>query len=231
MKFAVINFPGASAATETIDILTRILGLEAFEIWHKDTDLKGADFVILPGGSSYGDYLRAGAIAKLSPIMDKVIQHAHSGGYVLGIGNGFQILCEAGLLPGALTKNDNLKFISKNTYIKADNNASILNENISTSEVLKIPIAHEEGRYFAEEETLKELKSNGQMVFIYCDENGEINEAANPNGSFENIAGICNKNKNVFGIMPHPERAAEEEVGNTDGLKILEGLVDALRVK
>lgn len=231
MKFAVINFPGTSATTETIDVLNRVMGLEAIEIWHKETSLKGADFVILPGGFSYGDYLRSGAIASFSPIMAEIKKHAEAGGYVLGIGNGFQLLCEAGLLEGSLTKNDNLKFIGKNTFIKTENNSSIINENLSINEVLSIPIAHESGKYYADDATLSSLKSNGQIIFRYCDEDGEVNTAANPNGSLENIAGICNAGRNVFGMMPHPERVVEAEVGNTDGLKLLRGLVDALMVK
>ena len=230
MKFGVITFPGSNCDQDMIYVLETIMGYEVERLWHKDADLKGADFIVLPGGFSYGDYLRSGAIANYSPIMEKVVEHANNGGYVMGICNGFQILCESKLLPGTLLHNDHQKFTCKNVFLKADNNASIINQGVGTEEVLKIPIAHAEGRYFATQEILNELIDNDQIIYKYCDENGNINNAANPNGSMENIAGVCNKSRNVFGMMPHPERAADPELGNTDGLKIFEsmlGLVSA----
>tara|TARA_R110002072_G_scaffold253654_6_gene412430 strand:+ start:220 stop:912 length:693 start_codon:yes stop_codon:yes gene_type:complete len=228
MKFGVITFPGSNCDQDMIYALESIMGYQVEHLWHKDSSLKGADFIVLPGGFSYGDYLRSGAIANYSPIMKKVVEHANEGGYVLGICNGFQILCESKLLPGTLLHNNNQKFICKNTYIKADNNASIINQSLSLNEALKIPIAHAEGRYFATEEMLTEMNQNQQIIFRYCEENGEITAASNPNGSLENIAGVCNKNKNVFGMMPHPERAADTELNNVDGLKIFESMLQAV---
>ena len=229
MKFGVITFPGSNCDQDMIYVLEKIMGFEVVNLWHKDDDLQGAEFIILPGGFSYGDYLRSGAIANYSPIMKKVVEHANNGGYVLGICNGFQILCESKLLPGTLLHNNHQKFVCKNTYIKADNNASAINQGLDTSEALKIPIAHAEGRYFATEEMLKEINENNQVIFRYCNENGEVNAASNPNGSLENIAGVCNKNRNVFGMMPHPERAADMELGNTDGLKIFEAMMNSIQ--
>jgi phosphoribosylformylglycinamidine synthase len=209
-----------------IYVLESIMGYQVERLWHKESDLKGADFIVLPGGFSYGDYLRSGAIANYSPIMTEVVKHAQGGGYVMGICNGFQILCESKLLPGALLHNDHQKFTCKNVYLKADNNASIINQGVSTSDVLKIPIAHAEGRYYAPEDLLKEINDNQQVIYRYCDATGELSSEANPNGSLENIAGVCNKEKNVFGMMPHPERAADPELGNTDGLKIFESMLN-----
>lgn len=229
MKFGVITFPGSNCDQDMIYVLEKIMGFEVVNLWHKDDDLQGAEFIILPGGFSYGDYLRSGAIANYSPIMKKVVEHANNGGYVLGICNGFQILCESKLLPGTLLHNNHQKFVCKNTYIKADNNASAINQGLDTSEALKIPIAHAEGRYFATEEMLKEMNENNQVIFRYCNESGEVNAASNPNGSLENIAGVCNRNRNVFGMMPHPERAADMELGNTDGLKIFEAMMNSIQ--
>lgn len=228
MKFGVITFPGSNCDHDMIYVLEKIMGFEVVNLWHKDSDLQGADFIILPGGFSYGDYLRSGAIANYSPIMKKVVEHADNGGYVLGICNGFQILCESKLLPGTLLHNNQQKFVCKNTYIKADNNGSIINQGLDTLEALKIPIAHAEGRYFATEDMLREMNDNDQIIFRYCDENGKVSLESNPNGSLENIAGVCNKDKNVFGMMPHPERAADMELGNTDGLKIFEAMMNAV---
>lgn len=230
MKFGVITFPGSNCDQDMIYVMESILEQEVVRLWHKDHDLEGVDFVILPGGFSYGDYLRSGAIANYSPLMHEVRQHAESGGYVLGICNGFQILCESGLLPGALLHNDHQKFTCKNTYLRADNNASLINRGLSTEEVLKIPIAHAEGRYYASEEMLKEINANQQVIYRYCNEKGEITADANPNGSVENIAGVCNREGNVFGMMPHPERAADPELGNTDGLKILRNILEPIAV-
>jgi phosphoribosylformylglycinamidine synthase len=197
---------------------------EVVELWHKSTDLQGCDFIVLPGGFSYGDYLRSGAIARFSPIMEKVIEFANKGGYVLGVCNGFQILCEAGLVPGALLHNSERKFVCKNVHIRAENNNTLITSGIPKGKALKIPIAHGEGRFYADEKTLKELNDNGQILFRYCDENGELNEQTNPNGATDYIAGVCNANKNVFGMMPHPERAADELLSNTDGKLIFESI-------
>ena len=225
MKFGVITFPGSNCDQDMIYVLESLMGYEVERLWHKDADLKGADFIVLPGGFSYGDYLRSGAIANYSPIMKKVIEHANNGGYVLGICNGFQILCESKLLPGTLLHNNNQKFICKNVYLKADNNKSIINQGIGVDEVLKIPVAHAEGRYFVSKEMLQSLNEKQQVIYRYCNENGEITEDSNPNGAIENIAGVCNENRNVFGMMPHPERAADQELGNIDGLRIFESML------
>lgn len=202
------------------------MGQEVEHLWHKDKDLKGCDFIVLPGGFSYGDYLRSGAIARFSPIMEKVIEHAKNGGYVMGICNGFQILCESGLLPGALLHNTNQKFICKNVYIKAESKDALVTKHVPKNKALKIPIAHGEGRYYTDDKTLKQLKENDQILFRYCDANGNVTEDSNPNGSLENIAGICNSGKNVFGMMPHPERAADEVLNNTDGKLIFESILN-----
>lgn len=226
MKFGVVIFPGSNCDEDMIYVLESIMGQEVERLWHKDTDLKGCDFIVLPGGFSYGDYLRSGAIARFSPIMEKVIAFSEKGGYVLGVCNGFQVLCEAGMLPGALLHNNNQKFICKNIYLKADNNDSLINRGISTDEVLKIPVAHGEGRYFIAEDELEKITENGQVLFRYCNEDGRISPESNPNGSVANIAGVCNAGKNVFGMMPHPERAADVDLGNIDGRKIFESILD-----
>lgn len=228
MKFGVITFPGSNCDQDMIYVLEHIMGATVERLWHKETELKGVDFVILPGGFSYGDYLRSGAIANYSPIMKEVMRHANRGGYVLGICNGFQILCESQLLPGTLLHNDHQKFTCRNTYLKAANNASLINQNVDLNKALKIPIAHAEGRFFAPEDLLNEIVTNDQVIYHYCDETGQITSEANPNGSVQNIAGVCNAGRNVFGMMPHPERAADPELGNTDGLKILEGLLEVV---
>jgi len=183
------------------------------------------DMVVLPGGFSYGDYLRSGAIARFSPIMREVVDFAAKGGHVFGVCNGFQILCEAGLLPGALLRNTSSRFICKNVYVRAQHNDSLLTSKTETSAALKIPIAHGEGRYYADAETLKTMNENGQVLFRYCDAQARETEESNPNGSLENIAGICNATKNVFGMMPHPERAADPVLGNTDGLRLFESML------
>jgi len=228
MKFGVITFPGSNCDQDMVYVLETILEQEVIRLWHKDHDLQGVDFVVLPGGFSYGDYLRSGAIANYSPLMKEVRAHAEKGGYVLGICNGFQILCESGLLPGTLLHNDHQKFTCKNVFLKADNNASLINREVSLSEVLNIPIAHAEGRYYASDDTLKEINENHQVIYRYCDAEGNVNADSNPNGSVENIAGVCNKAGNVFGMMPHPERAADPELGNVDGLMILKSILAAV---
>ena len=224
MKCGVVIFPGSNCDQDLIEVIGRFSEQDVEEIWHKETDLKNCTHIFLPGGFSYGDYLRSGAIAKLSPVMDSVIKHANNGGFVMGICNGFQVLCESGLLPGALLHNTSRKFICSNVFIKANNNENILCENLDTNKALKIPIAHGEGNYYADEATLLALKNNNQIVFQYCDENGEVNNASNPNGSLLNIAGICNEGKNVFGMMPHPERASADYLFNEDGMLIFESI-------
>lgn len=225
MKFGVVTFPGSNCDADMIYVLEDLLGQKVEKLWHKDRDLKGADFIVLPGGFSYGDYLRSGAIAKLSPIMEEVINHANKGGYVMGICNGFQILTESGLLDGALLHNNNQQFICKNVFLKPATNSSALTKELSTSMAYKIPIAHGEGRFFAQEDGLKKIQDNDQILFTYCNADGTVSETSNPNGSLLNIAGISNKNKNVFGMMPHPERAADSELGNMDGKALLESLL------
>jgi len=225
MKFGVVVFPGSNCDQDSIYVLEKILGQKVVKLWHKDHDLQGVDFIILPGGFSFGDYLRSGAIARFSPIMQEVIQFAGNGGYVLGICNGFQILSEAGLVPGALLHNSSRKFICRNIYIKAETTNSLITSGLNTSKALKIPIAHGEGNYFADTETLKRLNANEQVLFRYCDEAGNVTPEANPNGSVENIAGVCNEGRNVFGMMPHPERAADCILGNEHGLGIFESIL------
>lgn len=198
------------------------------KLWHKDSSLQGVDAVIVPGGFSYGDYLRSGAIARFSPIMKEVVNFANKGGLVFGVCNGFQILCEAGLLDGTLLHNNQQKFICKNIFLKSSSNNSLLNAVAPKDTALKIPIAHGEGRFFADNDTIKKLQDKDNIIYQYCDENAQVNDAANPNGSLLNIAGICNDAKNVYGMMPHPERAADETLGNKDGLFILEGLLNAV---
>lgn len=230
MKFGVVVFPGSNCDEDMVYVLRDIMKQETVKLWHKNTDLEGCDFIVLPGGFSYGDYLRSGAIARFSPIMDSIIAHANKGGYVFGVCNGFQILCEAGLLPGALLHNDERKFICKNVFIKAENNDSLVTNLIPKDKALKIPIAHGEGKYFADEATLKKMNENNQILFRYCDEQGKITTEANPNGATENIAGVCNAGKNVFGMMPHPERAADAELANEDGRLLFESILKKVAV-
>ena len=216
MKFGVVVFPGSNCDRDMIDALKNDLKQEVIPLWHKDKDLSmfsTEDCIVLPGGFSYGDYLRCGAIARFSPMMQSVIEFANKGGKVLGVCNGFQILCESGLLPGVLLRNANQKFICKNVFIKTQD-----------GEALKIPIAHGEGRYFASEEVLADLNKNNQVIYRYCDHSGTFDESSNPNGTTDNIAGICNANRNVFGMMPHPERACSEDLHNTDGKKVFKEL-------
>lgn len=225
MKFGVVIFPGSNCDQDMIYTLRTTMQQEVVELWHKDTSIQNVDFVVLPGGFSYGDYLRSGAIARFSPIMNEVINHANKGGYVLGVCNGFQILCESGLTPGALLHNNNQKFICKNVYIKKQSTSALITSSVDSNNALKIPIAHGEGRYYNSADALKELNDNDQVLFRYCDEFGNINDTANPNGSLENIAGVCNKQKNVFGMMPHPERAADTALFNTDGVALFESVL------
>ena len=229
MTFGVVVFPGSNCDEDAVYALQDVLGEKVVKLWHKDSSFKNIDFIILPGGFSYGDYLRSGAIARFSPIMQKIIEFANNGGFVLGVCNGFQILCEANLLPGTLRRNENHNFICKNIFIKPQHNLTIFTENTNSKSVFKIPIAHAEGSYFADEKTLQEIIDNKQIIFKYCNENGEINKSANPNGSLKNIAGICNANRNVFGMMPHPERACDPKLNNIDGKLILEGAIRIFR--
>ncbi len=220
MKFGVVVFPGSNCDRDIMNALESDLSLEVVPLWHKDKDLSmfsTIDCIVLPGGFSYGDYLRCGAIARFSPMMQSVIEFANNGGRVLGICNGFQILCESGLLPGVLLRNANMQFVCKNIHITG------LSEN-NKNNIYKIPVAHGEGRYFAEESILDEMDANNQVLFRYCNDEGIIHTDYSPNGSINNIAGICNKNRNVIGMMPHPERACSKALGNTDGRKIFSSL-------
>ena len=226
MKFGIIVFPGSNCDRDMMHALKDDLKQEVVMLWHKDRDLSmfsTDDCIVLPGGFSYGDYLRCGALARFSPMMEQVIEFAQKGGKVLGVCNGFQILCEAGLLPGVLLQNDHQKFACKNVYIKSDNSQNIIGRHVGTR-ALKIPVAHGEGRYHADADTLKQLHDNHQVVFRYCDEHGEVHLNANPNGAVNNIAGICNEGRNVYGMMPHPERATANALHNTDGRAILQAL-------
>ncbi|GAB6074721.1 phosphoribosylformylglycinamidine synthase subunit PurQ [Nautilia lithotrophica] len=221
MKVSVIVFPGTNCDRDTKWAFEKI-GANVEFIWHNEHDLKNPDLVVLPGGFSYGDYLRSGAIARFSPIMQEVKEFANKGGYVLGICNGFQILLESHLLPGGMTRNENLHFISKFHHLKVVNNDNKFLQNLNVGEIVNIPIAHAEGNYKVDEDTLKKMYDNGQVILKYCDKDG--NEL-NPNGSVDSIAGICNETKNVFGLMPHPERAMESILGGTDGIKMIEGFM------
>lgn len=225
MKFGVVVFPGSNCDADIIHVLENIMGQEVVKLWHKDHDLQGVECIVLPGGFSFGDYLRSGAIARFSPIMQEVIRFAAKGGYVLGICNGFQILTEAHLLPGALLHNESRKFICRNTYISAQTTDTLITRNAEIGKPLVIPVAHGEGNFLASADTIKELQDNDQVLFRYCDAQGTISGASNLNGSAGNIAGICNKNRNVFGMMPHPERAADALLGNQDGLVIFESIL------
>ena len=229
MKFGVIVFPGSNCDHDAYHVISKHVGQPVDFIWHRQTDLSGFDAVILPGGFSYGDYLRAGALAHFSPVMQAVKNFANEGKFVFGICNGFQILCESGLLPGALMRNSNLHFVCRHVNICVENNNTPFTTEIEAGEVLSIPIAHAEGNYVCDDETLHQLEENNQIVFRYCDESGEITDQANPNGSRSNIAGICNLDRNVLGMMPHPERACEGLLGSDDGREIFSSLTKAIR--
>ena len=229
MNFGVVIFPGSNCDKDIISCIERTVNQKVIELWHKDTDLQNCDVIFLPGGFSFGDYLRSGAIAKFSPIMEKVIDFGRNGGYIIGICNGFQILTESGLLPGALLHNTSNKFICKNVFLKI-NNTNTLVTNSYEKNVIKVPIAHGEGRFFADENTIKDLKHNDQIIFKYCNSNGEVLESSNPNGSLDNIAGICNKEKNIFGMMPHPERAADVLLSNTDGVALFKSIMNYINL-
>ncbi len=229
MKFGVVTFPGSNCDYDAYSAVKHVMGEEVEFLWHKSSNLLGSDLVILPGGFSYGDYLRGGAIAKFSPIMEQVIKFANSGGMVMGICNGFQILTECGLLPGALMRNSHLRFSCKYIYLRVENNKNPYAYNCNVGDVLKIPIAHGEGNYYHYDGEIEKLEKNNQVIFRYCDKDGNITPEANPNGSLNNIGGICNKEGNVLGMMPHPERVVEDILGSTDGLKIFESIIASLK--
>jgi phosphoribosylformylglycinamidine synthase len=225
MKFGVVLLPGSNCDHDALHVAKDVLGADAELLWHKDTELKGADVVIVPGGFAYGDYLRAGALAKFAPIMEPIRRHAERGGLVLGICNGFQVLTEVGLLPGALMRNQHLRFLGRDVNMRVDETDTPFTNLLTPGQVIrKVPIAHGEGNYFADDEVLDELERNRQIVFRYCDDEGRLTADANPNGSARNIAGICNRTRNVLGLMPHPERCSENILGNADGLQIFKSI-------
>jgi len=228
MNFGVVVFPGSNCDHDCIHVISDVLGEQVTPVWHKETSLRGLDAVILPGGFSYGDYLRTGAIARFSPVMMAVQQFAKEGGMVIGICNGFQILLEAGLLPGVMLRNRSLAFICKDVHVKVENAATPFTGRCESGQVLKIPIAHAEGNYYADPVTLAALQANAQVVFRYCTPDGLVTSESNPNGSLNNIAGIRNAEGNVLGMMPHPERSAEDALGNDDGRWIFLSILDAL---
>jgi phosphoribosylformylglycinamidine synthase subunit PurQ / glutaminase len=229
MKFGVVVFPGSNCDHDTYHVISKVIGQPVDFIWHKEEEIDRYDAIILPGGFSFGDYLRTGAIARFSPVMKSVIEFARSGGLVLGICNGFQILCEAGLLPGALLRNRDLKFICEHINIRVENLDTPFTSACSVGQVISAPIAHGEGNYFCDRRTLDELEGEGRVIFRYCDANGRVTDESNPNGSLNNIAGICNRDRNVLGMMPHPERASESLLGSNNGRIILLSMADSLR--
>jgi phosphoribosylformylglycinamidine synthase I len=229
MKFGVIQFPGSNCDQDAYHALADVFGQSTRYIWHKDVSLGDVDCVVVPGGFSYGDYLRTGAIARFAPAMKAVIEHAKVGGLVLGICNGFQILCEAQLLPGALIRNRGLKFICDQVHMRVETTDSPFTSAGRKGQVLRIPIAHGEGSYFAEPQVIEQLRREDRILVRYCDKDGKITNAANPNGSLDNIAGICNEKRNVFGLMPHPERASEKQLGSDDGRVIFESILQSNR--
>ncbi len=228
-RFGVVIFPGSNCDADTHDAIETFAGAEGRYLWHKETRLDDLDCVILPGGFSYGDYLRSGAIARFSPLMEAVRRFAAEGGLVMGICNGFQVLLEAGLLPGAMQQNEKLKFICRLVSLKVENDQTPFTRRYRQGQVIQAPIAHHEGNYFIDEEGLAELEANGQVVLRYCDPEGEVTQEANPNGSLANIAGICNREGNVFGMMPHPERVCDALVGGTDGRGVFDSIIDSVR--
>lgn len=228
MKFGVVIFPGSNCDHDTYHVISKVIGQPVNFIWHKEDEVEGYDAIILPGGFSYGDYLRTGAIARFSPVMRAVKRFAAEGGLVLGICNGFQILCEAGLLPGALLRNRDLKFHCEHVSIRVERVNTPFTIGYREGQVLSIPIAHGEGNYFCDEQTLAEMESEGQVIFRYSDARGEVTEESNPNGSLHNIAGVCNRERNVLGLMPHPERAAESLLGSQDGREVFSSIAGYL---
>jgi phosphoribosylformylglycinamidine synthase len=230
MKFGVVVFPGSNCDRDMQYVLGSVMGQQVEMLWHKEHSLRGCDFIVLPGGFSYGDYLRSGAIARFSPIMQEVMEFADKGGYVLGICNGFQILTEAHLLPGVLMHNNSRQFICKNIFMRCETDESMVTSKLNIGQVVQIPIAHGEGKFYADDATLLSLRENNQVLFRYCDAEGNLSDAANPNGATDHIAGICNKGRNVFGMMPHPERAADPVLGNTDGRLILDSILNMVEM-
>ncbi len=228
MKFGVLVFPGSNCDHDTYNVIETVARQPVTFLWHDSSDLQNVDAVLVPGGFAYGDYLRTGAIARFSPVMQSVKRFADAGGLVLGICNGFQILTEAGLLPGALMRNAGLKYICKQVHLRTETTSSAFTSQLRAGEVLKIPIGHMEGNYYCDPETLHALQSEDRIAFRYCTPSGEITAAANPNGSLENIAGILNPGRNVLGMMPHPDRSSEQLLGSADGLKIFAGMIQAL---
>jgi phosphoribosylformylglycinamidine synthase subunit PurQ / glutaminase len=231
MKFGVIIFPGSNCDHDAYWTLRHVANQPATFLWHESHDLENCDALIVPGGFAYGDYLRTGAIARFSPVMESVRKFAASGGLVLGICNGFQILCESGLLPGVLMRNVGLKYVCKPVQVRVENAETPFTNASQQGEVLTIPIGHMEGNYYCDPATLEELQRENRIMFRYCSPSGEVNQAANPNGSLDNIAGICNRGGNVVGMMPHPERSAEPELGGIDGLKIFQSMVGAMAAR
>ena len=227
-KFGVVVFPGSNCDHDAYYALRKIMNVDVTFLWHKDTDLQSSNVIILPGGFAYGDYLRCGAIARFSPIMSSVIDFANKGGIVIGICNGFQVLLEAGLLPGVMIKNKSLQFVCKDVFLSVENSNTIFTNKIHSGTPMKIPVAHGEGNYFADNDTLQSLVDNNQIVFKYASKDGSFSEESNPNGSTANIAGIINKNGNVLGMMPHPERACDPVLGKTDGKMIFESILSSL---
>jgi phosphoribosylformylglycinamidine synthase len=225
MKFGVVVFPGSNCDLDAYHMVKDVLGQPVEYLWHQEENVDGFDCIILPGGFSYGDYLRCGAIARFSPVMKSVIDFAHSGGLVVGICNGFQVLVEAGLLPGALYRNTNLQFRCQFTHLKVENHDTPFTRTVEPGRLLKIPVAHGEGNYYVDADTLKVMEKNGQIIFRYATEDGEVTDTANPNGSLYNIAGVCNETKNVLGMMPHPERAGEAALGSVDGLAVFQSII------
>src|SRR5271163_870933 len=230
MKFGVLLFPGSNCDHDTYNVIAELLHQPVTFLWHDSPSLEGCDAIVVPGGFAYGDYLRTGAIARFSPVMQSVKKFAASGGLVLGICNGFQILCEAGLLPGALMRNAGLKYICKQVHLRTQTTDSPFTQTLKKDQVVKIPIGHMEGNYFCDAETLAALKADDRIVFRYCDHDGNVTAAANPNGSLENIAGILNEGRNVLGMMPHPDRSSERLLGSSDGYSIFKSMVRALGV-
>lgn len=228
--FGVVVFPGSNCDHDAYHAMKHVMNCEVKFLWHKDTDLSGIDFLIIPGGFSYGDYLRSGAIARFSPIMQEVVKFAEKGGPVMGICNGFQILLEAGLIPGAMMHNQKLKFVCKNVFIRCESTDSLFTNSLEKGDVFDIPVSHGEGNYFIDQDGLKSLQDNDQVLFRYSDENGDLTQEANFNGSIDHIAGICNEGRNVLGMMPHPERAMEKILGSEDGKPIFESILNSLSV-
>jgi len=224
MKFGIVILPGSNCDHDTMHVVKDVLGADAEFLWHKDPDVKGSDCVIIPGGFAYGDYLRAGALAKFAPIMEPIRKHAAAGGLVFGICNGFQVLTEVGLLPGAFMRNQHLRFLGRDVHLLTEQTNTQFTSELVEGQILKMPVAHGEGNYYADAATLDDLERNGQVIFRYCDAEGRLTSEANPNGSARSIAGICNRGRNVLGMMPHPERASEKVLGNADGLAMFKSI-------